>query len=217
VFTVAITLVFSQVAAPKVGLAEVRAGDVLLGAAIGMAAGLLAWPRGAGGELRRATGRLLAAGGDLVRQTAGLLTQPGSPARPVLAVEDPGTVDRAQDAMTLADASYSMYQAERHGAQESTVDWDAIFVAGQQIVRGSDLLRTGNSPGQLAPWRDLVEGSANQVAGECRHMAAALNRGQHPRAEPVELFGTADSSLFEMQDWLAAIHDDLTRVGRAEA
>jgi uncharacterized membrane protein YccC len=30
-----------------------RAGDVLLAATVGMAAGLLAWPRGAGGELRR--------------------------------------------------------------------------------------------------------------------------------------------------------------------
>lgn len=214
-FTVAITLVFSQVAQPRVGLAGVRAGDVLLGAAIGMAAGLLAWPRGAGGELRRATGRLLAAGGDLVRQTAGLLTQPRGPARPVLTVEDPGTAGRAQNAMVLAEASYSMYQTERHDRKASTVDWDRLFVAGQQIVRGSELLRTGNSPGQLAPWRDLVEGSANRVANECGHMAGALNRRQDPRAEPVELFDTADSRLFEMQDWLSAIHDDLTRVGRA--
>jgi uncharacterized membrane protein YccC len=293
-FTVAITLVFSQVAAPKVGLAEVRVDDVLLGAAIGMAAGLLAWPRGAGGELRRATARLLSSGGDLVRQTAGLLTAeppaapprqapaepgasdrqppgetgasdrqppgeagasdrqppgeagasdrqpsgeagasdrqpsgepgppdrqppagPGGPAPPVLAVEDPGTVDRAQGAMQLADASYSMYQAERHNPAESTVDWDAIFVAGQQIVRGSELLRAGNSPGQLEPWRDLVESSANRVADACGQLADALNRRQELHAAPVELFDTTDSRLFEIQDWLANIHDDLTRVGGA--
>jgi uncharacterized membrane protein YccC len=214
-FTMAVTLVFSQVAAPRVGLAEVRAGDVLLGAAIGMAAGLLAWPRGAGGELRRATARLLAAGGDLVRQTAGLLAQPRGAAPPVLAVEDPGTADRAQDAMTLADASYGMYQAERHEPKESTVDWDAVFVAGQQIVRGSELLRAGNPAGQLAPWRDLVEASADRVAGECGHLADVLNRRQDPRAMPLELFDTADGRLFEVRDWLAGIHDDLTRVGRA--
>jgi hypothetical protein len=117
--------------------------------------------------------------------------------------------------MQLADASYSMYQAERHNPAESTVDWDAIFVAGQQIVRGSELLRAGNSPGQLEPWRDLVESSANRVADACGQLADALNRRQELHAAPVELFDTTDSRLFEIQDWLANIHDDLTRVGGA--
>jgi uncharacterized membrane protein YccC len=233
-FTLAIALAFSQVAPATPALAEVRVGDVLLGAAIGMAAGLLAWPHGAGGELRRTTARLLASGGDLVRQTAGLLTAPaaghpgstadgpgppagaGDPARSVLAVEDRSAVDRTEDAMTLATASYNMYQGERHSRAESMVDWDAVLLAGHQILRGSELVRGGTPPGALAPWRDLVQTSAGRVARACGQVAGEISRRRTtPRVAPVDVPEAADSRLVEIHDWLAAIRDHLLQVGRA--
>jgi uncharacterized membrane protein YccC len=237
-FTVAITLVFSQVSPPGVGLAEVRASDVLLGAGLGLATGLLAWPRGAGGELRRAAGRLLDSGGDLVRQTSGQLTAAppttapptaapanAAPAnatppaadrgRPALAVEDRGAADRMQDAFALADATYSMYQAERHTPAESTVDWQAILVTGHHLIRGAELLRVDNPPGALAPWSEVVTPSADRVAGECGRMAEAVHRGHDLRAAPVDLPYACDARLVAMLDWLAGIRDDLTRLGGA--
>jgi hypothetical protein len=132
----------------------------------------------------------------------------------VLAVEDRATIDRAQDAMALADASYSLYQTERHGPADSTVDWNAVFVTGQQIVRGSELLRASNAPGELGPWRDLVDSSANRIADECGQVADAISHRQDPRVAPVDVPDTGDSRLIEMQDWLAGIRDDLSRVGR---
>jgi uncharacterized membrane protein YccC len=228
-FTLAVTLVFSQVAPATVSLAEARVGSVLLGAAVGMAAGLLAWPRGAGGELRRVTARVLTSGADLVRQTAGLLTAappalsaappaPSTLSKPeydgtVLSVENRVIVDRAERAMTLAYASYDMYQAERHSPAESTVDWHGILGAGHQILQGSELLRSRNPPGVLAEWRDLVETSASRVVDACGQLAEDITRRRAPRVPPVEIPDVDDSRLVEMHDWLTGIRDDLARVG----
>jgi len=202
-FTLSITLVFSQVAPASVTLAETRVGNVLLGAAVGMAAGLLAWPRGAGGELRRTAAGLLTAAAGVVRQTAERSTQD----RPVVS-----GVDRAENAMALAAASYDMYQAERHSPAESTVDWHGILGVGHQVLRGSERLRTGNPPGALAPWRDQVQASANRVADACGHLADDIRRRRTPRIPPVDIPEAEDGRLVEMRDWLAGIRDDLTRV-----
>jgi uncharacterized membrane protein YccC len=201
-FTLAITLVFSQVAPATVTLAEARVGNVLLGGGVGMAAGLLAWPRGAGGELRRTVAGLLTAAAGLVRQTASWSTSDSSV--PV--------ADRAADAMALAAASYDMYQAERHSPAESTVDWHGILVVGHEILRGSERLRAGNPPGALAQWRDLVETSANRVAGACGQLAEDIRRRRTPHVAPVDIPEAEDGRLVEMHDWLASIRDDLTRV-----
>lgn len=201
-FTLAITLVFSQVAPASVTLAETRVGNVLLGAAVGMAAGLLAWPRGAGGELRRTAAGMLTAAAEVVRQTADLLT----------AARSTSDVDRAEDAMALAAASYDMYQAERHSPAESTVDWHGILVVGHQILRGSERLRAGTPPGALAPWRDQVQASADRVAGACEQLADDIRRRRAPRVAPVDIPEVEDGRLVEMHDWLASIRDDLTRV-----
>ncbi len=58
-FTVMVTLVFTQLAPAGAQIVDARVVDVFVGAAIGVAAGVLAWPRGAGGELRRSAARVL--------------------------------------------------------------------------------------------------------------------------------------------------------------
>ena len=57
-FTLVIALVFAQVSPVDWTLAADRLLDVAVGAAIGLATGLLAWPRGGSGELHRAAGDL---------------------------------------------------------------------------------------------------------------------------------------------------------------
>jgi hypothetical protein len=117
--------------------------------------------------------------------------------------------------MALADASYSMYQAERHSAAESKVDWQAVLVAGQHIVRGSELLRDSYVPGSLSPWRGLVEASAARVDAECDGLADAIRQGDDPRAEPVDVAAAPDRRVLDVQVWLSGVRDDLDRVGRA--
>ncbi|MDD9380923.1 FUSC family protein [Streptomyces sp. ZAF1911] len=58
-FTLVVAMAFAQLAPVTWQLAEVRFLDVLVGSAIGMVCGLLAWPRGAHDELGRAVAELL--------------------------------------------------------------------------------------------------------------------------------------------------------------
>ena len=78
-FTLVIALVFAQVSPVDWRLAEARVVDVAIGAAIGVAAGLLAWPRGGSGELHRAAGTFLAAAGRVVRETVDVLARGAAP------------------------------------------------------------------------------------------------------------------------------------------
>src|SRR6185295_9469419 len=104
-FTLVIAFVFAQVSPVDWRLAEARIVDVVIGAAIGVLIGLLAWPRGGSGELHRATGTFLAAAADVVRETVGVLARDSSQG---------GALPRAREAGMLAEASYALYQTERH-------------------------------------------------------------------------------------------------------
>jgi uncharacterized membrane protein YccC len=209
-FTVMVTVVFTQLAPAGAQLAGARLLDVLVGAVIGVAAGVLAWPRGAGGELRRSAARFLAAGGEAVRETARVLTT----YQPTASPTDPsvGAIPRVNEAKTLADASYGMYQTERHGASESMVDWQAVMAAGHHIVRGSQLLRDAYDPGSLAAWRSVVNNSASNVGEACGGVANELNDGRDPCAAPAAVTPAPDNRLDDVQTWLAGIADDLTRL-----
>ncbi|MEU4528998.1 hypothetical protein AB0F49_12280 [Micromonospora ureilytica] len=68
-FTVLLTVVFAQLSPEGWRLAEARLVDVLLGAVIGVLAGVAMWPRGAGHDLRHNGTRYLAASADAVEQT----------------------------------------------------------------------------------------------------------------------------------------------------
>ncbi len=205
-----VTLVFTQLARTSPEIAGVRVVDVFVGAAIGIAAGLLAWPRGAGGELRRSAARFLAAGGDVVRETAQVLTAPRSHAFPADA--SAGAAPGITEAMVLADAAYGIYQTERHGAAGSIVDWQAVMTAGHHIVRGSELLRDIYDPGSLAPWRTLVNNSASKVRDACGVVAKALYEGRDPRMARVALITAPDALAVDVQSWFDGVAKDLTRL-----
>ena len=52
-FTLLVAMLFAQMAPVSWRLAEVRILDVVLGGLLGAVVGLLVWPRGATGEMRR--------------------------------------------------------------------------------------------------------------------------------------------------------------------
>jgi len=206
-FTVFVALVFTQVAPAGPEIVEARVVDVFVGASIGITAGLLAWPRGASGEMRRSAGRFLAAGGDAVEETSQMLI-----AGPYQIHPAAGAMHRVREAMALADAAYGTYQTERHERAESIVDWQAIMTAGHHIARGSDLLRDLYDPGALARWRPLVDDSARKVHDACGVAATAVYEGREPRIAPIALGSAPDTQVVDFQTWLGGVALDLTRL-----
>lgn len=238
-FTLVIALVFAQVSPVDWHLAEARVVDVAVGAAIGLATGLLAWPRGGSGELHRAAGSYLAAAGRIVRDTVDLLTHGAGPG-PAL--------PEARDAGELASASWALYQTEHH--PRPSVDWQATLLAGHHAVRGAEwLLRQGSSgstcgptcrardvpapdcsgrclAGRLLPCVQPLSVEADDVATRYERVADALLRRDHavlgaapsepPRGDWPTNLGTDLYHLADLHVWLDGLRDDLGRI-RADA
>jgi uncharacterized membrane protein YccC len=210
-FTVVIALVFAQVAPSDWHLAEARVVDVAVGAAIGVAAGLLAWPRGGSGELHRSVGTFLAASARLVRETVDVLAR-GVPRGDAL--------PRARAAGELAQASWALHQSERHPA--AMVDWQATLAAGHHAVRGAEALLRECPTGRLLPCvgplstvaadvGDRYARAADAVAGDD---SAALTAPPppEPRVEWPTGLGPALYHLADLRVWLDGLRDDLGRL-----
>jgi Fusaric acid resistance protein-like len=209
-FTLVITVVFAQVAPVDWQLAEARLIDVAAGAAVGVIIGLLAWPRGGSGELHRAAGTFLADAATVVRETVGVLafaTPPGD------------ALPRAWTTGRLAEASYALYQTERHGA--SRLDWQATLLAGHHAVRGAEALRRHCPDGRRLPGADALGESASDVVQRFDRLSDGLLRGDPAAAlrpiRPVEPAAPPDgdaAELYLISDlavWLDGLRDDLSR------
>ena len=73
-FTLLVAMLFAQMAPVSWRLAEVRILDVVLGGLLGAVVGLLVWPRGATGEMRRTAEATLKAAANDLESTVGFLT-----------------------------------------------------------------------------------------------------------------------------------------------
>ncbi|AGZ43738.1 hypothetical protein AFR_27385 [Actinoplanes friuliensis DSM 7358] len=210
-FTVVIALVFAQVAPTDWHLAEARILDVAVGAAIGVLIGLFAWPRGGAGELHRATANFLAASAAVVRETVSVLADN--------AVRG-DALDRARETGRLAEASFALYQSERHPA--AAVDWQATLVAGHHAVRGAEALLRTCPTGRLLPCVTPLMVSSADVAARFDRVAEALRErdratllGAAP--DPPVLSWPTDlgPDLYHLADlrvWLDGLRDDLGRI-----
>jgi hypothetical protein len=210
-FTLVIALVFAQVSPVDWHLAEVRVLDVAVGAAIGVAAGLLAWPRGSSGELHRAAGTFLGSAAGLVRETVDVLAHNSR-------LGD--ALPHTRTAGLLADASWALYQSERHPAD--TLDWQATLVAGHHAVRGAEALLRECPTGRLLPCVGPLSIVAADVAGRYDRVAEALRLHDEaalterppppPRVDwPTDLGGDL-YHLAELRVWLDGLRDDLGRI-----
>ncbi|MBU2668486.1 FUSC family protein [Actinoplanes bogorensis] len=212
-FTLVITLVFAQFTPVDWTLAEQRVADVLLGAAIGVLIGLFAWPRGGAGELRRAAGTFLAASAAVVRETVAVMADGHEPG---------DAMPKARRAGQLAEASYALYQSERHPS--ATLDWQATLIAGHHAVRGSEALIKSCPAGGLLPCVTQLTTLAASVATCYDRSAGALMRGETPPRPPVppatEWPDDLGQDLYIVADlrvWLDGLREDLTNItGRPE-
>ncbi|WP_330294450.1 FUSC family protein [Streptomyces sp. NBC_00503] len=136
-FTLVIALAFAQLAPVTWRLAEVRLMDVLVGSAIGIVCGLLAWPRGAQEELGRAVAELLRAAADDVQAATAAVGRDRSPEAD----------ERVRHALTMAESAYAQYQTERQRpAGPPGQDWHAAMMAGHHVLWGGRRPR-GAPPG----------------------------------------------------------------------
>jgi len=214
-FTLVIAFVFAQVSPVDWRLAEARIVDVVIGAGIGVLIGLLAWPRGGSGELHRATGTFLTAAADVVRETVGVLARDAAQG---------GALPRAREAGMLAEASYALYQTERH--PPAAIDWQATLVAGHHAVRGAEALLRGCPTGCLLPCLAPLTTAAEDVADRYAQVGAGLldrdGRATAPLPQrpaldwPTEL-GRELYALADLRVWLDGLRDDLGRIASIPA
>jgi uncharacterized membrane protein YccC len=227
-FTVLVALVFAQLAPPTWLLAEERMLNVLVGSAIGVVFGLLAWPRGAHDEMRFAAAELLRRAAEIVVATSALVAGEGPVPTP------PGvSVHRSlQRAVLLAESAYVQFQSEptpfggrRRGVAPPEVDWQATLMAGHHTLWGSDRLLDPPRAGLGAAAADSVGGLGDRVAGRMLLVSAALDPGGDTPAAPVPTidralpgFATeppgAPRLYYATVSWLDSLMADLGRVAR---
>ncbi|MFD5792941.1 FUSC family protein [Streptomyces diastatochromogenes] len=225
-FTVLVALVFAQLAPPTWRLAEVRMLDVLVGSAIGAVFGLLAWPRGAHDELRRATAGLLRRAAEIVVATSASVAEGGA-----TATQSGVTGHRSlQHAVILAESAYAQFQSEptpfggrRRGVVLPEVDWQATLMAGHHTLWGSErLLGPPHAPPGPAA-AESVSGLGDRVAGRMLLVSAALDPGADtptasvPPIDPALTGFTTEPPgaprlYYATVSWLGSLMNDLARI-----
>ncbi|MFF1838625.1 FUSC family protein [Streptomyces sp. NPDC058231] len=219
-FTLVVSTVFAQLAPATWQLAEVRFLDVLTGSVIGLAIGLLAWPRGAQEELRRDVAVLLRAIGTTIASTTSVRA------------EDPVETQRSQvalrHALTLAESSFAQYQSEPRGPGTPGADWQATLMTGHHALRGSQrLLEPGDADGIRSlggVCREGVARDGDELAGRYVLVGALLASAQRPpsgcrRPEPDVLPADtpAPPVYYDAEAWLRGLAVDLDHITAATA
>ncbi|MFG2140063.1 FUSC family protein [Streptomyces sp. NPDC048650] len=177
-FTLVVATLFAQVAPVTWQLAPTRFADVLTGSVIGLACGLLAWPKGAGHEVRRSMAGVCSAVADAVgRTTTRVLERAGTD------TDDAGVI-AVNRAMILAEESLAQYQSEPREDSSRQPDWPKVLAAGTHARRGERLL-----PGRPGRITDRAVGgwlrhAAEQTAAEYRGLAAQLRTSDGGGAAP---------------------------------
>ncbi|MER7576164.1 FUSC family protein [Streptomyces sp. NPDC126514] len=229
-FTVLVALVFAQLAPSTWQLAEVRMLDVLVGSTIGAVFGLLAWPRGAHEEMRRAAAELLRTAAEVVVATTSSVAGGAATIVPTAA---PGHRS-LHHAVVLAESAYAQFQSEpasslgpRRGGPAS-VDWQAALIAGHHALWGSERLLA--PPATVLPLTAAraVDALGERMAGRMLLVSAALDPGGDtpstpvPRIDPVSAeFGAepvgAPRRYYAVLEWLESLAADLTRISSGGA
>jgi hypothetical protein len=118
-----------------------------LGGLLGAVVGLLVWPFGAKGEMRRTARTTLDAAAADLESTVRSLTH-----REVVASGQQDTASAAVHLLMLADSTYAQYRSELSHAAPDPVDWLGVLRVIQEVVRGGQVLRRTHGMGAPLPW-----------------------------------------------------------------
>ncbi|MBZ4323234.1 FUSC family protein [Streptomyces huiliensis] len=180
VVTVALVLIFGQVAPPDWDLPAVRLLAVLVGGGIGAVASLLAWPRGAAGQLRRDIARFLTRAAAACPAVTARLVRPHDGGVEELAA--------ARRALFLAQGTYLQYHMEAASRDGRGPPWEAFMLPGYAAVGGGSMMlarRRGDAPAALpAAAGAELSSLASLAAAACLAAAASLRSGRSPRPDP---------------------------------
>ncbi|WP_144440715.1 FUSC family protein [Streptomyces roseifaciens] len=212
--TLVLILLFAQILPPDRHLPAVRLLDVVIGGSLGAAASLLAWPKGAGGELRRSVVNFMVRGAEACKAvTLGLCHGPGRAlghdhgrdhgygrdrAGAHACSTDP--LRPAHAAMLLAQAAHTQYRTEHTGRDRATPPWETAMQPGHHTVSGGELLlaarRDGDGRELPADATALLVALADRVADDCLRATEVVRSagadvpqlsGPYPAAESAPL------------------------------
>jgi uncharacterized membrane protein YccC len=169
-FTLVVACLFSQVAPPSLELARDRLVDVLIGALVGVAVGILAWPRGGQAELRRAGSQCLSTAADCVDTTADWIVATCPP--DALGIR----LDAVRQALALYESTYAQYRSEPTDDRD-TMDWLIVGVVAARAANGAEAAARWAEQRGALPWEDVradLETAARRIADELRSAAFRL-------------------------------------------
>ena len=179
-FTLLVAMLFAQIAPATWRLAEVRVLDVVLGGLLGAVVGVLVWPFGAKGEMRRAARATVDAAAADLESTVRTLTH-----REAASSDQHDTAGAAVHLLMLADSTYAQYRSELNSAPDP-VDWLGVLRVVQEVVRGGQVLRDTHGLAGPLPWPGVAAdlqrfgvGTADQL----RAISGMLSQNSsHPEA-----------------------------------
>ena len=158
-FTLMIVTLFNLVAPPAWNTGLIRLEDVALGALVGLAIGAAAWPRGAGGLLRRALGEAMQAGAHYAADVSRALlgTQTAAERLDERRNAAVGAARRAEDV-------FAAYLAEAMDPGAALKRWSALLERTHRLWYEADLMAQVEPPRhQPCP---ALSTSLNRAVGE---------------------------------------------------
>jgi hypothetical protein len=145
-----------------------------------------------------------------VRESVAVLTKGAEPGN---------ALPRARTLGQLAEASYALYQSERH--RPARLDWQATIAAGHHAVRGAEALLRSDAGGKVVDCAAPLAATAADVAARFESVAAGLlvrhvaPHAPFPSSPAVAWPTHIGSALYHLADirvWLDGLRDDLDRI-----
>jgi hypothetical protein len=204
-FTLMVAVLFAQMAPVTWRLAEVRITDVVMGGLLGAVIGLLVWPRGATGEMRRAAKVSLEAAANDLESTVRWLTHRETPSP-----DHQDTAAVATHYLILADSTLAQYRSEFRGKPDN-VEWLGVLGLVSEVVRGGQALRRTHGTGGPLPWPG-VAGELRKLGGDTGDQLREI--AQLVSTKPSGSAASQRSSEVSVDSWLST--DDARQVARRQ-